>query len=169
MTQSKKGFSLIELLIVIAIIGILAALGVPKYKEYTLRAKFADVINGVLPVKQALVMCNTETGTFNVNNCQTYLRSVTGTGTAIASGTATADLVQDAFKANTATIGVTDGSSLNESSITATASTASFGGAYTYILDVDATVDGSQKWSVNASSTCKGVTAPTGASKLRLC
>lgn len=42
--QAQKGFTLIELMIVIAIIGILAAVAVPQYTQYTKRAKFSEVV-----------------------------------------------------------------------------------------------------------------------------
>lgn len=44
--QVQKGFTLIELMIVIAIIGILAALALPAYQDYTIRAKMGEVILG---------------------------------------------------------------------------------------------------------------------------
>jgi type IV pilus assembly protein PilA len=47
MKQLQKGFTLIELMIVVAIIGILAAVALPAYQDYTIRAKMSEVILGM--------------------------------------------------------------------------------------------------------------------------
>jgi len=55
--KNQKGFTLIELMIVIAIIGILAAIAIPAYGNYVKKAKFAEVIQATAPVKLAMSVC----------------------------------------------------------------------------------------------------------------
>lgn len=52
--QYYSGFSLIELMIVVTIIGILAAIAIPSYHDYIKRARFAEVIAATAPFKTAI-------------------------------------------------------------------------------------------------------------------
>lgn len=62
MKKTQKGFTLIELMIVIAIVGILAAVALPAYQNYTKRAQFTDVISSVVPIRNSIDVC-VQTGT----------------------------------------------------------------------------------------------------------
>jgi type IV pilus assembly protein PilA len=54
MKRVQKGFTLIELMIVVAIIGILAAVALPAYQDYTKRAKVTEVMLAASSVKQTI-------------------------------------------------------------------------------------------------------------------
>ena len=55
--QNQKGFTLIELMIVVAIIGILAAIALPAYQTYTKKAKFSEVVQAGTAIKSAMDIC----------------------------------------------------------------------------------------------------------------
>lgn len=55
--KRQSGFTLIELMIVVAIVAILAAIALPAYQSYTKRAKFSEVIAAVGPAKTAVEVC----------------------------------------------------------------------------------------------------------------
>lgn len=57
MKKTQKGFTLIELMIVVAIIGILAAIAIPSYQNYTRKARFSEVISSAGPYKLAVEEC----------------------------------------------------------------------------------------------------------------
>jgi type IV pilus assembly protein PilA len=54
MTKLQKGFTLIELMIVVAIIGILAAIAIPAYQDYTIRAQVSEGLNLAAAAKAAV-------------------------------------------------------------------------------------------------------------------
>ncbi len=66
--KKQQGFTLIELMIVVAIIGILAAIAIPAYQDYTIRAQVSEGLNLAGGAKAAVSEYTMDTGTFPTDN-----------------------------------------------------------------------------------------------------
>jgi type IV pilus assembly protein PilA len=64
MKSTQKGFTLIELMIVVAIIGILAAIAIPAYQDYTVRSQVTEGMNLASPVETGIAEYFANTGSF---------------------------------------------------------------------------------------------------------
>ena len=62
MRKTQQGFTLIELMIVVAIIGILASIAIPAYQDYMTRAKWAKSVASIAALKLALAECLNDKG-----------------------------------------------------------------------------------------------------------
>lgn len=66
MKKVQNGFTLIELMIVVAIIGILAAVALPAYQNYSNRAAFSELVLAVTPLKTAMELAIQTRGPANI-------------------------------------------------------------------------------------------------------
>ena len=73
MNRDQHGFTLIELMIVVAIIGILAAIAIPAYQTYTIRTQIAEGLGLTGPLKNAVVAYHGDNGTFPADNAAAAL------------------------------------------------------------------------------------------------
>jgi len=150
MNKAQKGFTLIELMIVVAIIGILAAVALPAYQTYTEKAKFSEVVIATSSAKSAVVICiQSGTGCAVLTDNTSSIVTGWANGQYVDSVVVTLETEDADNNPATAETVVTGGDVI----VTGT-STATFAGgqALTYILTAEQTAGGAASWTV--SGTC---------------
>lgn len=76
---AQRGFTLLELMVVVAIVGILAAVAIPQYQSYTVRARWANNMQYLTGVQTAFTACYVAA---NVAGCDTWAElGMTASGT----------------------------------------------------------------------------------------
>jgi prepilin-type N-terminal cleavage/methylation domain-containing protein len=92
---TAKGFTLIELMITVAIVAILAAIALPTYLSYTRRANFSEIVDATSPYKVGVSECYQKTGSLTGCNGGAYgvPNNITTATGKVASVTASAGVI----------------------------------------------------------------------------
>ena len=123
--RAQAGFTLIELMIVVAIIGILAAIAIPQYQNYVTRAKWQDNISRVATTKLSIAECaQNSAGDLTLCDTAAKLTSVVGYP-GLPANNSSATLASVTLTANTAAIVITGTAAVKSCVVTATPTVAS--------------------------------------------
>jgi type IV pilus assembly protein PilA len=150
--QAQAGFTLIELMIVVAIIGILAAVAIPAYSDYTVKAKVANALASVGSTKTAVAVCLQEAGN-DPAGC-----APGGTNNGVPAFTPTKEVASIAYTASTGVIAATLNNGIG---------TGVDGGVITFTpsLGTAAAPVSSIVWKAEAGSTITNTAAKTAIEK----
>jgi type IV pilus assembly protein PilA len=116
MKKLQKGFTLIELMIVVAIIGILAAVAIPAYQDYIARSQVSEAVSLMGSAKTPLAEYFADKGNWPTalsdvlgNSTGKYTDSISGVNTGTVSGTASSYTVQATMRTNGVNAAITGG------------------------------------------------------------
>jgi len=128
----QQGFTLIELMIVVAIIGILAAIAIPAYQDYTIRAKVSEGMNLAAAAKAAVAETYASAGAFPADNAAAGLPAAnTIIGRSVASVTVANGVISILYNAS-----LGGNPTMNNQTVTMTPTDA--GGSITWVCAIGA-------------------------------
>ncbi len=136
--RTQSGFTLIELMIVVAIVGILASVALPAYQNYTLKAEFTETKVSTGPVKTAVEVCVQTLGLTSAGDCE---KNTNGVPADVAAGS---EIVGTALTGTAP--GATTGAAGQTFIITATAPTTSPNTTNTFALTGTLQANGRIVW-----------------------